>query len=462
MRRRTFRAFILVTVIVALSVLALAFRQIDFPGEWLDRDGTGPLGLTMGLDLQGGSDLRYQADVDNPSPDQMAGVVKVIQRRVSLMGTTEPVVQSIGNDRVLVQLPGVQDIEAAKKLIGSTAQLLFRERECLASADVLRENPDACDAEDKRIDKDIGLTGEQLSRASGGQDPQTGEPVINIRFNSEGTDIFAKLTTRIAGDNTRRIAIFLDEEELIAPVVITPILNGASQISGRFTLQEVRDLVIQLESGRLPVPLKLIQESTVDALLGADSLRKSVKAGALGLVMVLLFVVVYYRMAGVVAATALVVYALVALAIFKIGMPGVGPVILTLSGLAGFILSMGMAVDANILIFERMKEELRTGRSLSSAMEMGFHRAWTAIRDSNVSTFIICAILYWFGNRLGAPLVQSFALTLFIGVAVSMFTALTVSRNMLQILVMAGLGKRSELFTPESRRRPVEIAGGER
>ena len=386
MRRRTIRAFILVAVIMALSVLALAFNQISLPGSWLDRSGTGPLGLTMGLDLQGGSDLRYQADVANPSADQMEGVIKVIQRRVSRMGTTEPLVQRIGDDRVVVQLPGLQDIEAAKKLIGETAQLVFRERECLVSLAELLDDRDACDPEDKRIDKDIGLTGEQLTNASARQDPQSGLPVVSVQFNSEGTDIFSKLTTRIAGDDTRRIAIFLDEEELIAPVVITPILNGASQISGGFTLQEARDLAIQLESGRLPVPLKLIKESTVDALLGADSLRKSVKAGALGLALVLLFMVVYYRMAGVVAATALVVYAVVTLAIFKIGMPGVGPVTLTLSGVAGFILSVGMAVDANILIFERMKEELRTGRSLSSAMEMGFHRAWSAIRDSNVST----------------------------------------------------------------------------
>ncbi len=458
MRRRVIGTFIFVAVILTLTAFILAFRHIDLPGEGLDRNGTGPLGLTLGLDLKGGSHLIYRAEEGtNPSSDQMEGVLKVIERRVNAMGTSEPIVQRMGDERIVVQLPGVEDIEAAKKLIGQTAQLVFKERECLVSISELLDDSTACDPEDSHLDKDLGLTGEQLVRATAGTDPTTNEPLVSLQFNSDGTDIFAKLTTRIVGDDTRRIAIFLDERELLAPVVSSPILNGVGQISGSFSLQEVRDLAIQLESGRLPVPLTLDRESTVDALLGADSLRKSVKAGALGLAMVLLFMVVYYRMAGVVAAVALLFYAVVTLATFKMW-----PVTLTLSGIAGFILSIGIAVDANILIFERMKEELRTGRSLSSAMETGFHRAWSSIRDSNVSTFIICGILYWFGSRLGAPLVQSFSATLFIGVAVSMFTALTVSRNLLQLLVIIGLGKKIELYTPEARRRPLEIAGGER
>jgi len=456
LRRRIIRTFVIVGLVLTLAALILSFKEINLPGSWLDRDATGPLGLTLGLDLKGGSHLIYRAeDGVDPTAEQMEGVLKVIERRVNAMGTSEPIVQLMGAERIVVQLPGIQDVESAKKLIGRTAQLVFKERECLVESEELLMNSKACDPKDKHIDKDIGLTGEQLVRSSPGTDPNSGQPIVSLQFNSEGTDIFAKLTSRIVGDDTRRIAMFLDDEELLAPVVSSPILNGVGQISGRFTLQEVRDLSIQLESGRLPVPLTLDRENTVDALLGADSLRKSVKAGALGLAMVLLFMVVYYRIPGVIAAIALLVYAVVTLAIFKMW-----PVTLTLSGIAGFILSIGIAVDANILIFERMKEELRTGRSLSSAMETGFQRAWSSIRDSNVSTFIICVILYWFGSRLGAPLVQSFAATLFIGVAVSMFTALTVSRNLLQLLVVIGLGRATGLYSPESRKQQTSVIGG--
>jgi preprotein translocase subunit SecD len=219
-------------------------------------------------------------------------------------------------------------------------------------------------------------------------------------------------------------------------------------------MERVRTIAIQLESGRLPVPLKLVKESTVDAVLGADSLRRSLMAGLVGLALVFLFTIIYYRVPGIVAGMALLIYASIALAIFKLL-----PVTLTLAGIAGFILSIGMAVDANILIFERMKEELRGGRTLASAMEVGFNRAWPSIRDSNVSTFITCAILYWFGSRLGASLVMGFALTLFIGVAVSMFTAITVSRNLLQLVALTPVARRLNLFTPEPLRRPAEVGG---
>ena len=267
------------------------------------------------------------------------------------------------------------------------------------------------------------------------------------------------MTRRIVNDQTKRIAVFLDDELLIAPVSRAWIRDGRSQITGNFTRDEARTLSIQLDSGRLPVPLTLIQESEVDALLGSESLEKSLLAGLIGLGLVMVFMVAYYRMAGVVAAFALVFYAVAVLAIFKLI-----PVTLTLPHIGGFILSVGLAVDANVLIFERMKEELRVGRTLASSMEVGFSRAWPAIRDGNVSTLITCGVLLWFGSRLGGGLINGFALSLMIGVLVSMFTAVVVSRNLLQIMAWIGLSRRINLFSPEKIRqtqgRPQAAQGG--
>ena len=226
------------------------------------------------------------------------------------------------------------------------------------------------------------------------------------------------------------------------------IRDGRTQISGDFTREEAQTRAIQLESGRLPVPLRLIQESDVDALLGAESLKNSLVAGMVGIGLVFIFMIIYYRMAGVVAAFALLFYAIIVLAIFKMI-----PITLELAHIGGFILSIGMAVDANVLIFERMKEEVRIGRTLSSSMEVGFGRAWPAIRDSNISTMITCVVLLWFGDRLGGGLVTGVAISLFIGVAVSMFTAVVVSRNLLQLMAWVGLGGRINLFTPEPLNR---------
>ena len=336
--------------------------------------------------------------------------------------------------------------ERAKGLIQQTAELELRERTC-QDANCF-----------SFIDSDIWLTGRDLDRAFRGRDPTSTLPVVNLHFNSRGASIFRDLTTRLAGDEFKRIAIFLDQREISAPTVQAAILDGRGVISG-LTNEEARDLAIQLESGRLPVPLDLIRENTVDALLGADSLRKSLIAGLIGLGLVLLFMVMYYRMAGVIAGVGLLVYALIILAVFKtIG------VTLILSGLAGLVLSIGMAVDANILIFERMKEEMRSGRTLSSSMEIGFRRAWRAIRDSNFSTIITCLILFLFGSRLGGgtPVVTGFAITLGIGVVVSMFTAYTVSRNLLQIAALTPFGKYMSLFSPEPRRQPAGAAGRDR
>ena len=329
-------------------------------------------------------------------------------------------------------------IDDAKALIGQTARLEFKERTC--------EN-EACTT---FTDADLGLTGDDLSRAEAATN-HLGVWVVNVQFNDRGSDIFSDLTRRIStteAQATKRIAVLMDDRELIAPRALAWIRDGRTQISGNFNMDRARELAIQIEAGSLDVPLRLIQESDVDALLGSESLKNSLIAALVGLGLVFVFMIIYYRMAGVVAAFALVFYAIIVLAIFKMI-----PITLELAHIGGFILSIGMAVDANILIFERMKEEVRIGRTLASSMEVGFSRAWPAIRDSNISTMITCVVLLWFGDRLGGGLVTGVAISLFIGVAVSMFTAVVVSRNLLQLTAWIGLGGRIELFTPEPLNR---------
>ena len=379
-----------------------------------------------------------------PSDDDMAGVIDTINRRINALGTSEPTIQRLGADKVIVQLPGVSDLEEAKATIGTTAQLIFEERTCETTACVNFTDVPIGD----------GLTGDDLEDAYPDRDG-AGLPAISLRFDGRGTKLFADLTRRIQGDQLKRIVFTLDGEEILAPASRAYIPDGRTIIEGNFTLPETRRIAIQLKSGAIPVPLTPIAETTVDATLGQDSLDKSLKAGLVGLALVLAFMVVYYRAPGLVAAIALLIYAAILLAVFKLL-----PVTLTLSGMAGVILSIGMAVDANVLIFERVKEELRTGRTLASSMDVGFRRAWTAIFDGNVSTLITCAILWWLGSRLGAPQVTGFAITLSIGVAVSMFTAVTVSRNLLQLLALTRMGRSTSLFTPEGKMRPASSAGG--
>ena len=455
-------------------------------------------------------------DITDPTADQMEGVLDTISRRINLFGTEEPIIQRFGDDRIIVQLPGasgsitqlsftepvegeelgvvlsgmdlgdvsyeqVDDesftitsdtlgadrqaallnalenrfgslasfqvksgIDEAKRLIGQTARLEFKRRTCADSF---------CNVFD---DSDIGLTGDQLENAFAAQDNRGIGWVINIQFDDEGSQRFSDLTRAIAGVQTERIAVFMDGEELLAPVARNWIRDGRSEISGSsqdpFTREEARTLSIQLESGRLQVPLRLIQESDVSPIGGYESLQASLLAGLIGLALVVVFMLVYYRMAGLVAAMALVFYSLILLAVFKLV-----PITLTLSHIGGFILSIGMAVDANILIFERMKEEVRIGRTLASSMEVGFNRAWPAIRDGNFSTLITCGVLIWFGDRLGGGLITGFAISLGIGVLISMFTAVVVSRNLLQLLAWVGLRDRVSLFTPGPAQR---AAGG--
>ena len=335
-------------------------------------------------------------------------------------------------------------IDDAKALIGQTALLEFKERTCSDSSCTTFS------------DADLGLTGDDLSRAEASTNQVGVGWVVNLQFNGRGSDIFSDLTRRIStaeSQLTKRIAIIMDGRILLAPVARAWIRDGRTVISGNFNREEARSLAIQIESGSLDVPLRLIQESDVDALLGSESLKNSLIAGLVGLGLVFIFMIIYYRMAGVVAALALVFYTIIVLAFFKMI-----PITLELAHIGGFILSIGMAVDANILIFERMKEEVRIGRTLASSMEVGFSRAWPAIRDSNISTMITCLVLLWFGDRLGGGLVTGVAISLFIGVAVSMFTAVVVSRNLLQLMAWIGLGGKINLFTPESLPRSNQEA----
>ncbi len=397
--------------------------------------------LRSTLAASGYDDLKVDRQDEHSFRVQSATVGAEIRQRAQAA-----VVESLG---AVARFNVTSGIDDAKALIGPTARLEFMERTCEGGVD---QETGVCLSP---ADTDIGLSGDDLTRAFVAADANTGAWAVNVHFNSRGAEIFSDLTRRIVGQDDRRIAIFLDDALLIDVVARAWIRNGQSQITGRFTRERARTIAIQLESGRLPVPLRLIQENDVDALLGSESLRNSLIAGLVGLGLVMAFMIAYYRMAGVVASLALLFYAVVVLAIFKLI-----PITLTLSHIGGFILSVGMAVDANVLIFERMKEEVRIGRTLASSMEVGFNRAWPAIRDSNVSTIITCLVLLWFGDRLGGGLVTGFALSLLIGVAASMFTAVIVSRNLLQLLAWIGLGHRINLFTPEGAQRPAPTSGG--
>ena len=342
----------------------------------------------------------------------MDSLVFAIKKRVNAIGVAETQVQKVGTDRVIVQIPNVSDLEQAKKMIGDTAELEFKKN---AAPEGQKENWVS-----------TGLTGKDLSSASVGSS-QTGEWVVDLVFNANGTRKFADLTQELVH---KPMAIFFNGEMQSAPVIQEPILEGRAQISGGgrdggFTSKQAKEMVDLLNAGALPVPAKIIQENTVGPTLGSDSIKKSEFAGIVGLELVILFMIAYYRLPGIIADVALCIYGVILFALFKT----VG-VTLTLAGIAGFILSVGMAVDANILIFERTKEELRAGRTLYTAITAGFDRAFTSIFDSNMTTIITCAILYF----KGTDIVKGFALTLALGVIVSMFTAITVTKNFMLLI----------------------------
>ncbi|MBM2811999.1 MAG: protein-export rane protein SecD, preprotein translocase subunit SecD [Chloroflexi bacterium] len=430
--------FIFFTIILAVASIIIDWPQkpsnylpdiIPWPesqGLHIDIFNFHRQGFRLGLDLQGGTHLLLRADTSKVAPGDdpssaIDGVLRVIEKRLNAYGVAETIVQKSGTDRIIVELPGVKNIEEAKSLVGKTAQLDFREQKTIEGK---QQYVTASATGTDGIEKP--LTGQFFKKAEMGFE-QSGKPEILFEFNPEGAKLFGDITTRLKG---KSLGIFLDDEALTTPTVTEPITGGKGRITGSFTLDEARKLVIELNAGALPLPVSIEEERTVDATLGADSVRKSVIAGEIALVIIVLFMVLYYRMLGLIASTALILYTLTVLAVFKLI-----PVTLTLAGIAGFILSIGMAVDANILIFERMKEELRTGRTVASAIESGWGRAWPSIRDSNISTLITCGILVWFGSNFGSSIVAGFAFTLIIGVLISMFSAVVVTRSFLRIII---------------------------
>lgn len=369
--------------------------------------------IHQGLDLQGGTHLVYELDttkIDKKDLDSASqSVVNVIERRINALGVAEPTIlpAKIGDKAsIIVELPGIGDVNEAINLIGKTAQLKFKE------ADEAGTNF-----------KDTELTGAHLRRADVQFDQNTGEPQVGIQFDSDGAKMFGELTKR---NLQKPLAIELDNEIISAPTVQSAIENGQAVITGKFTIDEAKKLTIELNAGALPVPITLVEQRNIGATLGGESVKLSLVAGLIGLLMVALFMMIYYKIPGVVSVVALIIYTLIVLALFKLI-----PVTLTLAGIAGFILSVGMAVDANILIFERTKEELALNKTIGLAVEEGFRRAWSSIRDSNFSSLITCAILFYTTSGL----IKGFAVTLALGILVSMFTAITVSRTFLKLLV---------------------------
>jgi protein-export membrane protein SecD len=443
------------TIVLSLIVLmALVTLWIDLPIEhpswarqalfWQQPAEFRDLKIKQGLDLQGGTQILLQAKPSQGqriTPGDMETAKVIVERRVNGLGVTEPLVQVQGENRIIVELPGINNPDQAVQTLKSTGQLEFVEIGSSTNPQYPNivqgvyvrttgndSTPDAATLGKTEhpypdvVFKTI-MTGRELSDASTQLD-QYGIPSIGFSLTDAGARIFGDYTATHVGDI---LAIVLDNVVLSAPRIQSAIPDGQGEITGQFTREEADSLAVQMRYGALPVPLEVVNRRTIGATLGADSVRRSITAGLVGLITVLLFMIIYYRLPGTMAALALVIYAALNLALYKLI-----PVTLTLPGIAGFLLSTGMAVDANILIFERMKEELRWGRSLRTAVEAGFSRAWTSIFDSNLSTLITCLILILFGRTFGAQSVMGFAVNLAIGVLISMFTAVVVTRTFMR------------------------------
>jgi preprotein translocase subunit SecD len=464
--------------------LALAAIWVDLPNNPGIHIHLGPINFDreikvhQGLDLQGGMQVLLEADLPEGQeidPGAMDAAKVIVKNRVDALGVTEPLVQSQGERRIIVELPGVKDPELAIATIRETGLLEFVDAgntflppgtvvkttfggqeeaetvptplptptegvtptveitdtttvaptgEVSPTAEATVAVTPTASLPPERVYTTV-MTGKELDTVNVALD-QFGKPEIQFTLETQGARDFAAFTSQNVG---KFLCIVLDKRVISCPRIQTAITEGRARITGDFTLEEARSLAIQLRYGALPIPLRVETTRSVGPTLGQDSVRRSIRAGAIGLCIVLLFMLIYYRVPGFLADLALIIYALLNFALFKLI-----PVTLTLPGITGFLLSTGMAVDANILIFERMKEELRWGRSLGAAINAGFDRAWTSIRDSNLSTLITCVILYWFGSNFGASIVKGFAVTLFIGVTISMFTAITVTRTFIRFV----------------------------
>lgn len=402
------------------TVIARPEFDVTLLGHRIRKD----LDIKEGLDLQGGTHVVLAADMSKLAEadrlDALESAKNIIARRVDLFGVNEPVIQTsvVGNDyRIIVELPGVREVSKALDVIGQTAQLDFRELPPTAteSAAITDFIP-------------TGLTGEHLKRARV-EFGNTGAAEVGLEFDAQGTQLFSDITKRNIG---KPVGIFIDNMLITYPRVNEQITGGQAVITGQFSVDEAKNLSIQLNAGALPVPIKIIEQQNIGASLGQASVAKSLRAGLVGLSMVMLFMLLYYGKLGFLADLALLVYAILTLALYKLI-----PVTLTLPGLAGFILSVGMAVDGNILIFERMKEELRIGKPWRTAMELGFGRAWDSIKDANVATLLTAFVLF---NPFDWPflvtsgMVRGFALTLSLGIVISLFTGIVVTRTFIRVL----------------------------
>lgn len=456
---RTSRWLIVIVIVFAAALwvavpnaglhVVVAGRSIDWSTE-----------VHQGLDLQGGLQVLLEADIPADqavATEAMAATRTIVEQRVNGLGVAEPLVQSQGERRISVELPGIENPEQAVALLKETGLLEFVDigTNALPPGTPVRTDVNSGEGANMEVlsnrltaGEEITIaeaifptvmTGADLRSASVGRDPVTNAYVINFSLTDEGSKVFGEHTSSSIGSY---LAIVLDGHVISSPVIRDAITTGSGTISGSFTSESANKLALQLRYGALPVPLAVVNSRTVGPTLGKDSVRLSMVAGAIGFVTVALFMLLYYRLPGLVAVLALVMYAAITFSLFKLI-----PVTLTLPGIAGFVLSVGVAVDANILIFERMKEELRAGHPIVSALDEGFRRAWPSIRDSNISTIITCAILFWFGNTFGASIVKGFALTLSIGVGVSLFTAILATRTLLHaFLDRIDFAQRKGLF----------------
>ena len=443
MRRQSVNLFlILILVAVSIWVNVPAHPSINLGG--FQRS----LGLILGLDLQGGMQVILQAK-DTPgktlTADQMNNAKSILESRSNGLGVSEVSLQTVGANRIVGEFPGLTKTDEVLNTLKETGQLEFVDMGStpLAEGTTIKtdlNNPTpavlptvaagAAAPTTEELKARVWhtlMTGDQISVATVTTQANTTNIVVNFELKDAGAKIFKDFTTNNTG---KYLAIVLDKVIISAPVINSPIPEGKGYIEGKFTQETANNLAVQLRYGSLPVAFDVIQSSVVGPTLGQDSIHKSIIAGLIGLFVIMLFMVIYYRLPGIVAALALATYALISLALFRLI-----PVTLTMSGIAGFVLSIGMAVDANILIFERMKEELRAGRTLTNAIDLGWRRAWNSIRDSNISTLITCVILFWFGSNFGATIVKGFAFTLALGVVVSLFTAVFVSRTFLHTVL---------------------------
>lgn len=465
MRQRTFISLALIILLAIVSGWLALTNPIIPIG-----DVTNQVRVHLGLDLQGGLRVLLQADVPagtEVTRDQIEVAKGIIERRVNALGVVEPLIQVQGTNRIVVELPGVQNPDEAIKVFGSTGLLEFvdagsnppAEGEVIATTGASPTNSCSGIASQATPTPTVSpsssitptnaitgtnpitstrvfttvMTGDCLASAAIDYDRTTNAPFIRFSLKGDGVKIFGDFTTNNVG---KYLAIALDKRVISAPVIQQPITGGDGTITGRFTVPEASNLAVQLKFGSLPIPLRIETTTAIGPTLGQDSINRSLVAGAIGIGIVALFMILYYRLLGILAVIALTIYGFIVFTIYKVGIPGLFPfVTLTLPGIAGFILSLGVAVDGNILIFERMKEELREGRSLPLALEAGFDRAWPSIRDSNISTFITSIILLIFGSNYGASIVAGFAITLMIGVVIGLFTSVIVTRTFLRFVL---------------------------